>query len=438
MKITVVGSGYVGLVTGACFAESGVTVVCVDNDAKKIQHLKAGSVPIYEPGLETMIRRNMDKNRLFFTTEINEGIIGSEVIFIAVGTPPGEDGSADLKHVLEVAKEIGEVIDEYIVVVTKSTVPVGTSGKIRKTISNELANRKVKIEFDVASNPEFLKEGAAVDDFLKPERIVIGVDNERTGETMKRLYQPFMLNNHPILFMDIASAEITKYAANAMLATRISFINEIANLCDILGADINHVRKGIGSDSRIGSKFIYPGVGYGGSCFPKDVKALIKTAKDSGYELNVINAVEKANEYQKNIIFTKMSKFFKNKLKNKVIGIWGLSFKPKTDDIRESPSIILIERLLKEGALIKAYDPAAMTETKKKLGTTIGYATDPYEALSGADAMVLMTEWSEFHLPDFRKMSEVMKGKVIFDGRNIFDPAEIRRNGFEYFGIGRR
>ena len=438
MKITVVGSGYVGLVTGACFAESGVTVVCVDNDAKKIQHLKAGSVPIYEPGLETMIRRNMDKNRLSFTTEINEGIIGSEVIFIAVGTPPGEDGSADLKHVLEVAKEIGEIIDEYIVVVTKSTVPVGTSGKIRKTISNELANRKVKIEFDVASNPEFLKEGAAVEDFLKPERIVIGVDNERTGETMKRLYQPFMLNNHPILFMDIASAEITKYAANAMLATRISFINEIANLCDILGADINHVRKGIGSDSRIGSKFIYPGVGYGGSCFPKDVKALIKTAKDSGYELNVINAVEKANEYQKNIIFTKMSKFFKNKLKNKVIGIWGLSFKPKTDDIRESPSIILIERLLKEGALIKAYDPAAMTETKKKLGTTIGYATDPYEALSGADAMVLMTEWSEFHLPDFRKMSEVMKGKVIFDGRNIFDPAEIRRNGFEYFGIGRR
>jgi len=438
MKIAVVGSGYVGLVTGACFAESGVTVVCVDNDAKKIQHLKAGSVPIYEPGLETMIQRNMDKNRLFFTTELKEGIIGSEVIFIAVGTPPGEDGSADLKHVLGVAKEIGEIINEYIVVVTKSTVPVGTSGKIRKAISNELDNRKVNIEFDVASNPEFLKEGAAVDDFLKPERIVIGVENERTSDIMKRLYQPFMLNNHPILFMDIASAEITKYAANAMLATRISFINEIANLCDILGADINHVRKGIGSDSRIGSKFIYPGVGYGGSCFPKDVKALIKTARDNGYELNVINAVEKANDYQKNIIFSKMSKFFNNKLRNKVIGIWGLSFKPKTDDIRESSSIILIERLLKEGAMIKAYDPAAMTETKKLLGTTIGYAADPYEALSGADAMVLMTEWSEFHLPDFLKMAEVMNGKVIFDGRNIFDPAEIRRNGFEYFGIGRR
>lgn len=438
MKIAVVGSGYVGLVTGACFAESGVTVVCVDNDAKKIQHLKAGSVPIYEPGLETMIQRNMDKNRLFFTTELKEGIIGSEVIFIAVGTPPGEDGSADLKHVLGVAKEIGVIINEYIVVVTKSTVPVGTSGKIRKAISNELDNRKVNIEFDVASNPEFLKEGAAVDDFLKPERIVIGVENERTSDIMKRLYQPFMLNNHPILFMDIASAEITKYAANAMLATRISFINEIANLCDILGADINHVRKGIGSDSRIGSKFIYPGVGYGGSCFPKDVKALIKTARDNGYELNVINAVEKANDYQKNIIFSKMSKFFNNKLRNKVIGIWGLSFKPKTDDIRESSSIILIERLLKEGAMIKAYDPAAMTETKKLLGTTIGYAADPYEALSGADAMVLMTEWSEFHLPDFLKMAEVMKGKVIFDGRNIFDPAEIRRNGFEYFGIGRR
>jgi UDPglucose 6-dehydrogenase len=438
MKIAVVGSGYVGLVTGACFAESGVNVICVDNNEEKIRQLKDGLVPIYEPGLETIIRRNMENSRLKFTSEIKEGVNGSEVIFIAVGTPPGEDGSADLKHVLEVAKGIGEVIDNHIVVVTKSTVPVGTAEKIRKTISSELDRRMVTVSFDMASNPEFLKEGAAVDDFLKPERIVIGVDNDRTGEIMKRLYQPFVLNNHPILFMDIASAEITKYAANAMLATRISFINEIANLCDILGADINNVRKGIGSDSRIGSKFIYPGPGYGGSCFPKDVKAIIKTARDNGYELNVINAVERANEFQKNVIFNKMLIFFNNNLRNKVIGIWGLSFKPKTDDIRESSSIILIRKLLEVGALIKAYDPAAMMATKKELGNRIEYAVTPYEALAGADAMALMTEWSEFHLPDFRKMADFMKGKVIFDGRNIYDPKEIRRNGFDYFGIGRR
>lgn len=438
MKITVVGSGYVGLVTGACFAESGVTVTCVDNNAEKVNQLKDGSVKIYEPGLEALILRNVEKKRLSFSTKIKEGIDGSEAIFIAVGTPPGEDGSADLKHVLQVAKEIGEVINNYIVVVTKSTVPVGTSDKIRKTINMELGKRGVKITFDIASNPEFLKEGAAVEDFLKPERIVIGIDNVETEEVMKRLYKPFVLNNHPILFMDIASAEITKYAANAMLATRISFINEIANLCDILGADINNVRKGIGSDSRIGSKFIYPGTGYGGSCFPKDVKAIIKTAKDNGYELNVINAVEKANEYQKNVIFKKMARFFSNNLSDKVIAIWGLSFKPKTDDIRESSSIILIEKLLKEGARIKAYDPAAMNETRKLLGSRIEYAWDPYEALKGADAMALLTEWSEFHLPDFTRMAELMKGKVVFDGRNIYDPEELRMNGFEYFGIGRR
>jgi UDPglucose 6-dehydrogenase len=438
MRIAVVGSGYVGLVTGACFAESGVNVTCVDLDFDKIYQLKIGSIPIYEPGLESMVRSNVEKKRLSFSTEIKDGIEGSEVIFIAVGTPPGEDGSADLKHVLTVATEIGRIITEHIVVVTKSTVPVGTSEKIRNTIKAELDKRKVTVPFDMASNPEFLKEGAAVDDFLKPERIVIGIDNERTREIMNRLYMPFVLNNHPILFMDIASAEITKYAANAMLATRISFINEIANLCDILGADINNVRKGIGSDSRIGSKFIYPGTGYGGSCFPKDVKAIIRTAKDNGYELNVIEAVEKANEYQKNVIFNKITRFFDYDMKNKLIAIWGLSFKPKTDDIREASSIILIEKLLNAGAKIKAYDPAAINETKKLLDNRIEYTSDPYEALENADALALMTEWAEFHLPEFNRMSELMKRKVIFDGRNIYDPAQLRKLGFTYFGIGRR
>ena len=438
MKIAVVGTGYVGLVTGTCFAESGVVVTCVDNDKEKIRQLQDGSVPIYEPGLESMIRKNVEQKRLFFTSKLKEALAGAEVVFIAVGTPPEDDGGADLKHVLSVAKEIGSSITRYIVVVTKSTVPAGTSEKVRKVIHDQLDKRKSKIKFDMASNPEFLKEGAAVEDFLKPERIVIGIDNEKTGEIMKRLYMPFVLNNHPIIFMDIISAEITKYAANSMLATRISFINEIANLCDILGADINHVRKGIGSDSRIGGKFLYPGSGYGGSCFPKDVKAIIKTAYDYGYELKVIKAVEMANQYQKNVIFNKISKFFNKKLKKKTIGIWGLSFKPKTDDIRESSSLYLIEKLLKEGAVIKAYDPAAMNEARKQLGRRITYASDPYEALKDSDAMVLMTEWSEFHLPDFKKMAGIMKGKVIFDGRNIYDPAEIKKIGFKYFGIGRR
>jgi len=329
MRIIVIGSGYVGLVTGACFAESGVNVTCVDMNSEKIQKLKAGIIPIYEPGLERIILKNLDNNRLVFTTDINEGIDGSEVIFIAVGTPSGEDGSADLKHVLEVAKDIGRVITNPIVIATKSTVPVGTAEKIRKTVQNELDKRNVSVPFYMASNPEFLKEGAAIEDFLKPERIIIGIDNDKTWEIMKRLYLPFVLNNHPIIFMDIASAEITKYAANAMLATRISFINEMANLCDILGADINHVRKGIGSDSRIGSKFIYPGTGYGGSCFPKDVKAIIKTAEENGYELNVIKAVEKANDYQKNLIFNKINKYFNNDLKNKIISIWDYHLNPK-------------------------------------------------------------------------------------------------------------
>jgi UDPglucose 6-dehydrogenase len=438
MKITIVGSGYVGLVTGACFAETGITVSCIDVDKEKIQKLNNGIIPIYEPGLEDIIKRNVEKKRLFFSTNLQEGIKGSDVIFIAVGTPPGEDGSADLKHVLQVAKEIGQIITNYIVVVTKSTVPVGTSEKIRKAIQSELDKRNENIDFDISSNPEFLKEGAAVDDFLKPERIVIGIDNEKSREIMNRLYMPFVLNNHPILFMDVASAEITKYAANAMLATRISFINEIANLCDILGADINNVRKGIGSDSRIGSKFLYPGTGYGGSCFPKDVKALIKTAHDNGYEPNVIKAVEKTNESQKYIIFNKMLSYFDNNLKDKKIGIWGLSFKPKTDDIREAPSLVLIEKLLQSGAKVKAYDPAAMHETMKLLGNKIEYSSDQYEAIRNVDAMVLMTEWSEFHLPDFEKMSSLMKQKVIFDGRNIYNPVQIKNLGFNYFAIGRR
>lgn len=438
MKIAVIGTGYVGLVTGTCFAETGVDVTCVDIDAEKIKTLKDGIVPIYEPGLEVMIKRNIEKSRIKFTTEIRKGIEGAEVIFIAVGTPPGEDGSADLKHVKTVATEIGRSITGYVVVVTKSTVPVGTSEVVKKVIQKELNTRKIKVSFDMASNPEFLKEGSAIEDFLKPERIVIGTDTEKAAGIMKKLYMPFLLNNHPILFMDIASAEITKYAANAMLATRISFINEIANLCDLLGADVNQVRKGIGSDSRIGSKFIYPGAGYGGSCFPKDVKAIIKTADDHGYQLNVVKAVESANEFQKKVLFGKIKNHFKNNLKSKIFGIWGLSFKPQTDDIREASSIILIELLLNEKAKIKVYDPAAMTETKKIFGNKIIYATDPYDALIDADAMVLMTEWSEFRMPDLGKVSKRMKGKVIFDGRNIYDPAEIKKAGYEYYGIGRR
>jgi UDPglucose 6-dehydrogenase len=438
MKIAVIGTGYVGLVTGTCFAETGIKVTCVDVDAEKVGQLKKGIVPIYEPGLDVMIKRNTEKSNLHFTTTIKEGIEEAEAIFIAVGTPPGDDGSADLQNVKKVASEIGRFITKYTVVVTKSTVPVGTAEIVRKEIRKELDLRKSKVSFDMASNPEFLKEGSAIDDFLKPERIVIGIDSEKAGDIMKKLYMPFLLNNHPILFMDIASAEITKYAANAMLATRISFINEIANLCDILGADVNQVRKGIGSDSRIGGKFIYPGAGYGGSCFPKDVKALIKTANDHGYELNVVKAVEKANEFQKTVLFSKIGKHFKNNLKGKIFGIWGLSFKPHTDDIREASSLILIQLLIREGAIVKVYDPVAINETKKLMIDKIIFASDPYEALKEADAMVLMTEWPEFRMPDFEKIDKLMKGKVIFDGRNIYNPEEIKQAGFTYYGIGRR
>lgn len=438
MKIAVVGTGYVGLVTGTCFAESGVSVICVDNDLRKIQLLREGKSPIFEPGLETMMANNLDKGRLLFTNDIKEAIKEAEVIFIAVGTPPGEDGSADLKHVLAVAADVGKYIDHYVVVATKSTVPVGTAEKIRKMIASELKTRKSDIPFDVASNPEFLKEGSAVEDFLKPQRIIVGVDSEKAGDIMKRLYMPFLLNNRPVIFMDIPSAELTKYAANAMLATRISFINEIANLCELLGADINSVRKGIGSDSRIGNRFIYPGAGYGGSCFPKDVKAILKTSSDLGYNLKVISAVEKANEYQKTIIFNKIDSYFEHDLKGKVVAVWGLSFKPKTDDIRESSAIFLVNKLLEAGVKVRVYDPAAMDETKLHIHNTIFYAEDPYDALKGADALALMTEWPEFHLPDFDRMSGLMNGKVIFDGRNIYDPEELKAKGFVYFGIGRK
>lgn len=438
MRIAVVGTGYVGLVTGTCFSESGANVICVDNDKTKIDLLKEGKVPIFEPGLEQMLKRNLEKGRLSFTESIKDALPGTEIIFIAVGTPPGEDGSADLTHVLAVASGIGKYLENYIVVTTKSTVPVGTAEKVRKTIQDELKKRNRSIRFDVASNPEFLKEGAGIEDFLRPERIIIGVDNEEAGEKMRNLYMPFVLNNHPILFMDIASAELTKYAANAMLATRISFINELANLCELLGADINQVRRGIGSDTRIGGKFLYPGTGYGGSCFPKDVKAIIKTADDHGYDLKVIKAVEKANEFQKNVIFGKINKFFNNNLKDRIFGVWGLSFKPKTDDIRESSSLYLISRLLNAGAKVRAYDPAAIDETRKLLGEKIYFAEDPYDAIASADALVMMTEWSEFHLPDFSRISDLLKSKVIFDGRNIYNPEELKKNGFRYFAIGRK
>ncbi len=438
MRIAVVGTGYVGLVTGTCFAETGVTVTCVDIDRDKISRLRMAKPPIYEPGLETMIRRNAEKGRLFFTTDIAEAIDKCEVVFITVGTPPEEDGSADLSHVLSVARDIGRHMQDYILVVTKSTVPVGAAEMVRKAVSEELAARNSKIPFDVASNPEFLKEGDAIEDFLRPERIVIGVDSERAEEKMRKLYKPFILNQHPILFMDIASAELTKYAANAMLATRISFINEIANLCDILGADVNLVRKGIGSDSRIGNKFLYPGVGYGGSCFPKDIKALIRTSEEKGYSMNVIKAVDLANEQQKLRLMMKVTEHFGPDLKGLIFAVWGLTFKPQTDDTRESPSLVIINRLLESGAQVKVYDPAGMPEVKAKLGDRVTYAGDPYQAAEGADALLLITEWAEFRLPDWDEVSDKLKQKIVFDGRNVFDPAELKRMGFVYYGIGRR
>jgi len=437
MNITIVGTGYVGLVTGTCFAETGITVTCVDVDREKIEKLKNGIAPIYEPGLDDLIKRNAGKGRLSFSTSLKDSIADSEVIFIAVGTPPDEDGSADLTHVLAVAREIGSLIKQYLVVVTKSTVPVGTANKVKAAIQEELNKRGLALTFDVASNPEFLKEGNAVEDFLKPDRIVIGVESEQGEKMMRRLYKPFLLNNHPILFMDIASAEMTKYVANAMLATKISFMNDIANLCEIVGADVNAVRNGIGSDPRIGSAFIYPGVGYGGSCFPKDVKALIQTADANRYSLDILKAVEGVNERQKTIMFKKISRHFNGQVKGKTFAIWGLSFKPNTDDMRDAPSLALIESLLKAGVKVKVYDPVAMNECRRRIGNAIEYAKDQYEALIDSDALVVITEWSEFRVPNFKIMEKLLKTKVIFDGRNIYDPAEMKDLGFMYYGIGR-
>lgn len=438
MKIVIVGTGYVGLVTGTCFAETGLTVTCIDVNKQKIENLKNGIVPIYEPGLEAMIDRNTKKERLFFSTSLKDNIEEADVVFIAVGTPPDEDGSADLKYVLEVAREIGRYMNHYMVVVTKSTVPVGTANQVKASIQEELNKRNSNLSFDVASNPEFLKEGNAIDDFLKPDRIVIGIESNKAESLMKKLYKPFLLNGHPLIFMDIPSAEMTKYTANAMLATKISFINDISNLCDIVGADVNMVRKGIGSDSRIGTKFIYPGVGYGGSCFPKDVKALIKTAHDYHFPLKILKAVEEVNEYQKTVLFNKVLTHFKGNIKGRTFGIWGLSFKPQTDDMREAPSLVIIEKLLNSGGRVKAYDPVAMKETHRCIGDIIIYAKNPIEAVIDADALLIVTEWSEFRLPDFKAMESLMKQKTIFDGRNIFDPSEMAELGFTYYSIGRK
>jgi UDPglucose 6-dehydrogenase len=437
MKIAVVGTGYVGLVTGTCFAEVGLNVVCIDIDQKKIDNLKQGILPIYEPGLDEMVKRNFDKGRLSFSTSLKDSIEGCEAAFIAVGTPPDEDGSADLKYVLGVATEIGTYMQDYMVVVTKSTVPVGTANKVRNALKNALNERKSNVDFDVASNPEFLKEGAAIDDFMKPDRIVIGVESDKAQEVMNRLYKPFLLNGHPCIFMDIPSAEMTKYAANSMLATKISFMNDIANLCEIMGADVNMVRKGIGSDSRIGHKFIYPGIGYGGSCFPKDVKALIKTADEHGYSMQVLKAVEQVNDGQKQVMFSKLSNYF-GSLAGKTIAIWGLSFKPKTDDMREAPSLVIIDELLAAGAKVVAYDPVAMHEAERILGNKITYSIDQYATLEGADALVIVTEWPEFRSPDFAKIASTLKQKAIFDGRNIYEPEDLKALGFHYECIGRQ
>ena len=438
MKISVVGTGYVGLVSGTCFAETGIDVVCVDVDRKKIEQLKNGQIPIYEPGLEDIFKRNVEKGRLQFTVDLAGSLENSDAVFIAVGTPTDEDGSADLKYVLNVAGEIGRNLNHYLVVVTKSTVPVGTSVKVKKAIQGELEKRGVDIPFDVASNPEFLKEGSAVQDFLRPDRIVIGTDSDNAQTVMNKLYKPFLLNGHPILFMDITSSEMTKYAANSMLATRISFINDMANLCEILGADIDAVRKGIGSDPRIGNKFLYPGTGYGGSCFPKDVQALIHTADEIGYSLDILKAVENVNNRQKSILFYKVKNHFNGDLKGRKFALWGLAFKPKTDDMREAPSLVIIEKLLEAGAEVMAYDPVAKDEARRILGDKITLANDEYEACIDADALMLVTEWPEFRIPNFKVLGKLLKNKLIFDGRNIYDPVELDELKFSYYPIGRK
>ena len=437
MKIAIVGTGYVGLVTGTCFAEIGVNVICVDTNSEKIEALNQGIIPIYENGLEDMVHRNTKAGRLQFTTSLESCLDEADVIFSAVGTPPDEDGSADLSYVLEVARTIGRNMKKYVLVVTKSTVPVGTAKKVRTAIQEELDKRGIQIEFDVASNPEFLKEGNAVADFMSPDRVVVGVESERAKELMSKLYKPFLLNNFRVIFMDIPSAEMTKYAANSMLATRISFMNDIANLCELVGADVNMVRSGIGSDTRIGRKFLYPGIGYGGSCFPKDVKALIKTAEQNGYQMRVLQAVEEVNEQQKSILFEKLQRHFCSDLHNKTIALWGLAFKPETDDMREAPSLILINKLLNIGCKVRVYDPVAMKECRRRIGDSVYYATDMYDAALDADALMLVTEWKEFRLPSWAVIKKAMRTPVLLDGRNIYEKKEIEELGFTYHCIGK-
>lgn len=437
MNIAIVGTGYVGLVTGTCFAETGACVTCIDTNVEKINSLKKGIIPIYEPGLEDMVLRNVRAGRLSFSTSLEECLDKVSIVFSAVGTPPNEDGSADLQYVLEVARTIGAAMKKYVLVVTKSTVPVGTARKVKAVIEEEQRRRGVSIEFDVASNPEFLKEGNAINDFMTPDRVVVGVESEKAKELMSRLYRPFLLNNFRVIFMDIPSAEMTKYAANSMLATRISFMNDIANLCELVGADVNMVRSGIGSDTRIGRKFLYPGCGYGGSCFPKDVKALIKTAEEHGYTMRVLKMVEEVNEAQKDILFRKLSVYYQGDLRGKTVAMWGLAFKPETDDMREAPALVLIQKLLEAGCKVRAYDPAAMEEAKRRIGDTIYYARDMYDALLDADALLMVTEWKEFRLPAWGVIKKTMNQPVIFDGRNIYDMQELTEQGITYHCIGK-
>lgn len=437
MNVAIVGTGYVGLVSGTCFAEMGANVICVDVNKQKIEDLQNGRIPIYEPGLDEMVLRNYREGRLKFTTDLSTCLDDVEIVFSAVGTPPDEDGSADLRYVLEVAHTIGTYMNKYLLVVTKSTVPVGTAKKVKAAIQEELDKRNVKIEFDVASNPEFLKEGAAIKDFMSPDRVVVGVESDRAKELMTKLYRPFLLNNFRVIFTDIPSAEMIKYAANSMLATRISFMNDIANLCELVGADVNMVRKGIGADSRIGNKFLYPGCGYGGSCFPKDVKALIKTAELNGYDMRVLKAVEEVNEHQKSILFEKLQRYFENQLNGKTIAIWGLSFKPETDDMREATSLVMIKNLLQAGCQVKVYDPIAMDECKRRIGEIVEYAPDMYDAVLDADSLVLLTEWKQFRMPSWGVIKKAMKLPVVFDGRNIYDVQEMSELGFVYHCIGR-
>lgn len=437
MKIAIMGTGYVGLVSGTCFAEMGVDVTCVDINASKIQNLKDGIVPIYEPGLEEMVKRNIQNNTIHFSTDLGECLQDVDIVFSAVGTPPDEDGSADLSYVLDVARIVGQMMNHYLVLVTKSTVPVGTAQKVKAVVQEELNKRGVDIDFDVASNPEFLKEGTAIKDFMSPDRVVIGVDSERAKIILERLYHPFLLNSYRIIFMDIPSAEMTKYAANAMLATRISFMNDISNLCDLVGANVNFVRKGIGADVRIGNKFLYSGCGYGGSCFPKDVKALLKTGEEYGYEMSVIKGVEKVNERQKHLLFDKLKKYFGyDELRGMTVALWGLSFKPETDDMREAPALVLIRDLVDAGCFVRVYDPIAMNECKRRLGDIVYYASDLYDALDNTSALMLVTEWKAFRLPAWNVVSKVMSHPLILDGRNIYNREELEAMGFVYEGIG--